>query len=284
MALLINQIDRLDIGIQGETGAREISIDCSAWMQSYPGGTVSILHMRNGETPVGVTGSSFDADTGILTWTPNDYDTANAGVGAAVIRLTEGNVIKKSRDIQVIVHPSVTNEAGESISSNWQAYINEVERLKNLANTSKEAAKDSAEAAETSANAAAGSAGDAETLAVGTRGGIPVDQDDPAYQNNAKYWAGQAHDSADAAEEYAKAAGEAADAAADSEANAKKSEDAASHWAELALLGADRHAWLFTSFDEETGLMTIAASDSLGNDLQFIPDYDRGVLEVYAND
>ena len=52
----------------------------------------------------------------------------------------------------------------------------------------------SATAAGNSATAANGSAEDAEAYAKGTRGGIPVGTSDPAYQNNAKYFAEQAEE------------------------------------------------------------------------------------------
>ena len=75
MALLINMIERLDLGIQGENQARTISIDCNAWKQLFPNGTISIYHQRNGEDVAGVTGASYNATTGILSWVPLSYDT-----------------------------------------------------------------------------------------------------------------------------------------------------------------------------------------------------------------
>ena len=47
--------------------------------------------------------------------------------------------------------------------------------------------------------AAASSASDAEAYAVGKRGGVNVTSGDPAYENNSKYYAGEADDSATAA-------------------------------------------------------------------------------------
>lgn len=56
-----------------------------------------------------------------------------------------------------------------------------------------------AEAAGASETAAASAASDAEAYAKGTRDGEPVESTDPAYENNAAYWAGEASDSATAA-------------------------------------------------------------------------------------
>ena len=69
-----------------------------------------------------------------------------------------------------------------------------------------------AEQAEASATAADGSAKDSEAYAVGKRGGTDVGSSDPAYHNNAKYYANQAGGSATTA---STKAGEAAQSASD---------------------------------------------------------------------
>lgn len=86
------------------------------------------------------------------------------------------------------------------------------------------------EAAEAAQSAAEDAAEDAEAWAVGKRGGSDVPSSDPAYQNNAKYYAGDAHDIRDSiqdikdeAEQAIQAASDAADSArsaASSETNA----------------------------------------------------------------
>lgn len=55
-----------------------------------------------------------------------------------------------------------------------------------------ESAHDSSIAAAESAEAAAGSADTAEAYGAGTRGGEPLDEDDPAYHNNAQYYSDHA--------------------------------------------------------------------------------------------
>lgn len=60
------------------------------------------------------------------------------------------------------------------------------------ADVSKSAAADSAEDAAQSEAAAEDNAEDAEAWAVGKRNGVAVPSTDPAYNNNAEYWAGQA--------------------------------------------------------------------------------------------
>lgn len=79
---------------------------------------------------------------------------------------------------------------------------------------------------------------DAEAWAVGEINGEPVPQYDPNHNNNAKYWSGQAADSATAAstsesnaQGYSAAASGSASAAAGSASNALTSEQTAAQWA-----------------------------------------------------
>lgn len=172
--LLIEKIQRLDLGIRGENKTRQIMIDCNAWKQMYPDGAISVYHKRNGENAMSVTGAVYDPDTGILTWEPTAYDTTYAGEGEAEIRVTEAGVIRKNTPIITIVWPSIVNEEGTELESNWDAYIDEVERLKSLT--------------QAAANRVAEDTRDAEAWAVGERDGEPVEQTDPTYHNNAKFY------------------------------------------------------------------------------------------------
>lgn len=241
MALLINMIDRLDLGIQGENLARTISIDCNAWKQLYPNGTISIYHQRHGEDVTGVTGASYNAETGILTWSPLSYDTYYEGAGKAVIRLTDGNIVKKSKDVVTIVEKSVTNEAGTAISSNWQAYIDEIERLKDAAEdamegseTAQDAAEDAAEDAQdaqAAAETAQGKAEDAQEAAETAQGKAEDAQEAAeAAQTAAETAQGKAEDAQEAAEAAQTAAetaqGKAEDAQEAAETAQGKAEDA----------------------------------------------------------
>lgn len=177
MALKINEVSQIYLGIQGENGCREITIDVSDWLVAHPQGSISIWHKRNGDATPSATGAVFDDEAGTVTWTPSEVDTYVSGEGEAEIRLTENNVIKKSRAIRTGVSPAVTG-SGEPLGSDWQSYIDEVDRIKSLA----VAAKQNAEAA----------AENAEAFAAGTRDGEPVEEGDPAYENNAAYYSNEA--------------------------------------------------------------------------------------------
>lgn len=184
--LNVNEVSRLYLGIQGENGARPIEIDVKPWLVAHPQGSVSIWHKRNGDLVPSPTGAVFDDDEGTVTWTPSSTDTYVSGEGVAEIRLTEGNVIKKTRAVITGVSPSPTG-AGVPLGSDWASYIAEVDRIKGLAVVAKQEAEQSAE--------------DAEAWAVGQRGGVDVESDDPTYENNAKHYSEVAAEEAEAAAE-----------------------------------------------------------------------------------
>ena len=144
----IEKITRIDLGICGENGARTILIDCNAWKQMYPNGAISIYHKRPGETQASVTGASYDYETGILSWTPTGEDTYYEGNGEADIRVTEGTVIRKASRVATLIRDRVVSGTGEIIPSNWEAYIQEVEHIKNAAVEAKNGAEDAQDAAE----------------------------------------------------------------------------------------------------------------------------------------
>lgn len=158
--LNVNDVTRLYLGIQGENGARSIVIDVRPWMIGHPQGTVSIWHKRNGDLIPSPTGAVFDDDAGTVTWTPTSTDTYVSGEGEAEIRMTEGTVIKKSRTVITGISPAVTG-AGVPLGSDWQSYIDEVERIKDES----EAAKDAAEDAQNAAEEAQAAAEDAQEAA-----------------------------------------------------------------------------------------------------------------------
>ena len=81
----------------------------------------------------------------------------------------------------------------------------------------------------------------AESFGAGTRNGTPVTEDDPAYHNNAEYYAGQAAGSATAAGQSATAAAGSATAAAASAADA------------LEHTQSTIHTWLENNIDPDSG-------------------------------
>ena len=190
--LRINDIQRLYLGIQGENMDRTLTIDVRDWLVRYPNGSISIWHKRHGESTPQPTGASMDASAGTVTWEPTNVDTYYSGEGEAEFRLAEDNVIKKTKKVITGVSPAVT-AAGQTLGSDWQSYIDEVERYKNVV-----------EQIELDVDAAKEAAKTSEAYAVGKRGDVDVESTDPAYHNNSKYYSEQAGSSATAADTSAK--------------------------------------------------------------------------------
>ena len=77
----------------------------------------------------------------------------------------------------------------ETAAQDAQAAKTQAQTAAKNAQTALQAAGEASAAAETASQAAEASASDAESWAVGQRGGVDVPSTDPAYNNNAKYWA-----------------------------------------------------------------------------------------------
>ena len=170
--LEINKIQRIYLGVMGENAARTVEIDVNAWYATHQNASFSVWHKRSGDQTKQATGATFDRETGIISWTPSSSDTYYSGVGTAEIRMTENTVIKKTKDLETMVSPSLMNGSGSTIASTWQAYIDQVEEYKNAAEEAQEATEEAAqqihqveeyvEAAEAAAAAAEDSADAAE--------------------------------------------------------------------------------------------------------------------------
>lgn len=133
--LNVNDVNQIYLGCQGENLARTIIIDVKPWLVAYPGGTVAIWHKRNGAEEATATGAVFDSEAGTITWRPTGTDTYVFGEGEAEIRLTVGNVIKKSRKITTDVAKAVTGADGEALVSGWQGYLDAIQRAAGVAIT-----------------------------------------------------------------------------------------------------------------------------------------------------
>lgn len=56
--------------------------------------------------------------------------------------------------------------------------------------------------------------------------------------------------------------------------------DNAMFYSEMAARGADKTGWLWSDFDQATGILTIIVSDDLKEDMQLNMDYSTGIMEV----
>jgi len=147
--LKIENVKRLDLGIQGENLSRAIEIDCSTWAELIPNGNISIYHKRPGDTALEVTGATYDSETKILRWEPTSFDTYYDGTGAAEIRITEDEIVKKSFEVVTVIHAALVSEGSGTIESNQQAYIDAIDQIRSqIASASGGASAASAEETE----------------------------------------------------------------------------------------------------------------------------------------
>ena len=84
---------------------------------------------------------------------------------------------------------AASESAAQAAKADAQAATTQAQTAAKNAQTALQAAGEASAAAETASQAAEASASDAESWAVGKRGGVDVQSTDPAYNNNAKYWA-----------------------------------------------------------------------------------------------
>ena len=198
------------LGRAGEDGMRTVWLDVTRWAETYAGGAGVLLYTSpKGQVwPMGYrTETDEDAGTVKLVAPVTAAETAVSGIGRIEARWMSGGAAVKSQTFNALVLESMyTGEQLPDAVPGWVAdLITELNAagtlLEELAEVASEVegAAGSAEAAADSAAAAAGNAEAAEAWAVGKRGGEDVDDEDPAYGNNAKYYAESAADSAELA-------------------------------------------------------------------------------------
>jgi len=165
------------IGYAGEDSMDAVDFDFSAWAHDYGEGTISLELMRTSDTapyPAILT-----VDGTVARWTVSDVDTARSGPGVAQLVYKPTGATKKSAIYKFYVGRSITEPGRDDP---WGPIIERMEEI--LAEMQQQAA------------AADQSAEDAEAWAVGERGGEPVPVTDETYENNAKYYAEQAGETA----------------------------------------------------------------------------------------
>lgn len=233
----------LSIGYVGETGARPVKFDFSAWATEYGAGVLQLLLQRPGEKePFPVL---LDIDGTTATWTPDATATEKTGQGQAQLVYTVGGVVVKNAIFRVLIAPSL-GAAGNPP----EPYEDWLQRLTALAAQTQQSAIDaagSAEAAGTSAGAAAGSAGaaaqsalDAEAAKTGAEAAARVAGQSAALAGEK---AAQAAESAQTAAQKATAAQQSAEDAAAASAAARLAADAAETFkddAQTAAAGANQ--------------------------------------------
>lgn len=179
------------LGYAGEDSVEAVDFDFSSWAEEYGAGAITLEIMRASDTAPYTPLLTIDGTT--ARWTISDVDTARRGPGVAQFIFTPEDKKKKSAVFKFYVGKSIRSDDD---ADPWQDLLNRLEELlgemqQQAADTREnaEAADQSAQAADQSAQDAASSESNAEAWAVGERGGEPVSESDPTYENNAKYWA-----------------------------------------------------------------------------------------------
>lgn len=104
--------DCLNLGHQGENGARELKVYVTDWLAEYPTATIRLQILRPGEdVPYYVTGATVTG--GVLTWIPSSADTGFGGYGKAELQAVQGETIVKSAVVKTFTEPCLPGTAGE---------------------------------------------------------------------------------------------------------------------------------------------------------------------------
>lgn len=140
------------------------------------GGSFYILNQRPTDSGAyAVPSGQITSDSTYCYWTLKAYDVAISGIGECQLQYRIGDVVKMSKRFRTSVLASLIDNG--TIPTPTQTWLDELADIKDEAVEASEDAEESAE--------------DSEAYAIGKRGGVDVEEDDPAYHNNAKYYAEQ---------------------------------------------------------------------------------------------
>lgn len=161
----------IPLGRQGENGVETVSFPVQGWRDLYGEGSFELMHQRNKDRypypcPIDVAGED-------VLWVVRDTDTAFAGRGQAQLTYVVGGAVAKSIVFATCTLRSV--DGGGDVPEPYQDWVDEI--LIAGAN-------------------AVESASDAEAWAVGQRGGVDVPETDITFDNNSKFYAEMAQQSA----------------------------------------------------------------------------------------
>lgn len=169
----------IPLGRQGENNAETVRFDVHGWAEEYGEGSFELLHERCMDTAPYACPITVDDE--IVSWVVRGADTAYVGRGVLELIYSVGdNAVAKS----VMYHTS-TLKAIDGDAEFPDPYDDWLRQMHEDAEYVREHYEGAIEAHY-----------DAEAWAVGTRGGEPVDEDDPAYENSSKYHAQQSEASA----------------------------------------------------------------------------------------
>lgn len=137
----VEDLQYLQIGMQGENDAVRIGIDMSSWVEElherYPNPHFHLLYKPQGENHALPMVTSYDPETKILTWEVTLSATYIEGVGtteARALNLPDNGLLKKSRVIPTLVEESVTGIEGGKVPAPYEDWVNYVLTVKDELN------------------------------------------------------------------------------------------------------------------------------------------------------
>ena len=155
----------ISIGFEGEANHTQVIIYCTALINKYPNAVASMVI----KPPVGdIYPKDITQDDNVVTWDVSQVDCSYPGSGEYQLTFEDDGEVIKSYVGRFTIRPSLsTTGTPPTPLEDWLEEAQEA-----LADFEQDTS-------------------DAEAWAVGTRGGTPVGSTDPAYHNNAKYYADQ---------------------------------------------------------------------------------------------
>ena len=107
--LLVNELDIVKLGRQGEHLTQQVLIDCTAWLTKLPDCDLLIAAVRPGEREIYL--PTIEEADGVITWDIRDQDTARGGWGRGEVRAMKDGKIKKSAVFRTRIEPSLEGSA-----------------------------------------------------------------------------------------------------------------------------------------------------------------------------
>lgn len=175
------------LGRYGENERTTIRFDLNALFPDLLDASFGLVHKRHGDAaPYPCVIENFN---GYVSWVINSADVANVGSGTAQLSAYKDGVIAKTEVFTTVTLDSMGLTDPPDPETSW---VDDVLQAGILASDAAARAGTYANTAQEVLDDAEGKKEDAEAWAVGERNGEPVDENDPTYHNNAKYYAEQA--------------------------------------------------------------------------------------------
>lgn len=209
MRVIVAVAGNIFLGKRGENLATQVRFPVvQEWTELFGSGTYQLLNRRPTEDTIYPCVTTVNNND--VCWDITGSETANIGNGECELRYyvtdeDDNQILAKSIIFTTLITPALAAIDPEPPEP-WQTWVDEVLEAANTVEQSvtdaQQAATDAAEsaqaagrseqAAKVSEDNAAESESNSEAWAVGERQGVPVEDTDPTYENNSKYYCEEA--------------------------------------------------------------------------------------------